>query len=238
MSCRILTVDDDPATLLVVERALAKAGFDVWTAASGEAAMATLRRKGLPSLAVVDLLMPGMGGLDFCRQLKEWSDVPLVILTSVNTKETVIDAIERFAEDYIVKPFDPRELVARANRVLRRMGELAYLLDPVTAVDPYLSIDFVHHRAIVDGRDVELGPIESKLLYLLMKGAGRPQSNAHLLSRIWPNQEVFEDTLRVHVHRLRRKIEPQPASPRYVVTERGIGYSFPAVGPSADRTIA
>jgi DNA-binding response OmpR family regulator len=233
-----LTVDDDPATLLVVERALAKAGFDVWTAASGEAAMAILRRKGLPHLAVVDLLMPGMGGLDFCRQLKEWSDVPLIILTSVNTKETVIDAIERFAEDYIVKPFDPRELVARANRVLRRMGELAYLLAPVTAVDPHLSIDFVHHRAIVDGRDVELGPIESKLLYLLMKGAGRPQSNAHLLDRIWPNQEVFEDTLRVHVHRLRRKIEPQPASPRYVVTERGIGYSFPVAGSAADRTSA
>src|SRR5579872_3215055 len=210
MSCRILTVDDDPATLLVVERALSKAGFEVWTAASGEAAMAILRRKGLPHLAVVDLLMPGMGGLDFCRQLKEWSDVPLIILTSVNTKETVVDAIERFAEDYIVKPFDPRELVARANRVLRRMGELAYLLEPVTAVDPYLSIDFVHYRAIVDGREVELGPIESKLLYLLMKGAGRPQSNAHLLSRIWPNQEVFEDTLRVHIHRLRRKIEPRP----------------------------
>lgn len=238
MNFRVLTVDDDPATLLVVERALAKAGFDVWTAASGEAAMAILRRKGLPHLAVVDLLMPGMGGLDFCRQLKEWSDVPLIILTSVNTKETVIDAIERFAEDYIVKPFDPRELVARANRVLRRMGELAYLLAPVTAVDPYLSIDFVHQRAIVDGRDVELGPIESKLLYLLMKGAGRPQSNAHLLSRIWPNQEVFEDTLRVHVHRLRRKIEPQPASPRYVVTERGIGYSFPVAGAAADRTTA
>jgi DNA-binding response OmpR family regulator len=236
MSCRILTVDDDPATLLVVERALAKAGFDVWTAASGEAAMATLRRNGLPHLAVVDLLMPGMGGLDFCRQLKEWSDVPLIILTSVNTKETLIDAIERFAEDYIVKPFDPRELVARANRVLHRMGELGYLLAPVTAVDPYLSIDFVHHRAIVDGRDVELGPIESKLLYLLMKGAGRPQSNPHLLSRIWPNQEVFEDTLRVHVHRLRRKIEPQPATPRYVITERGVGYSFPVSRAAAGRT--
>jgi DNA-binding response OmpR family regulator len=235
MSFRILTVDDDPATLLVVERALERAGFDVWTAPSGEAGMEILRRQGLPHLAVVDLLMPGMGGLDFCRQLKEWSDVPLVILTSVHTKETLIDAIERFAEDYIVKPFDPRELVARANRVLRRIGDFAYLLAPVTAVDGHLSIDFVHHRALVDGRDVELGAIESKLLYLLMKGAGRPQSNAHLLGRLWPNQEVFEDTLRVHVHRLRRKIEPQPAEPRYVVTERGIGYSFPLQGAGGER---
>ncbi len=228
MSFRVLTVDDDPANLMKVERALAKAGFEVWAAASGEEAMASLRRKGLPHLAVIDLLMPGMGGLDLCHQIKEWTDVPLIILTSVDAKDTVVDAIERFAEDYIVKPFDPRELVARATRVLRRMGEFAYLLEPVTRVDGRLSVDFVHQRAVLDGREVELGPIEGKLLYLLMKGAGRPQTNAHLLGRIWPNQEVFEDTLRVHIHRLRRKIEPQPQSPQYVVTERGIGYSFPA----------
>jgi DNA-binding response OmpR family regulator len=233
MTFRVLTVDDDPAILMVEERALSKAGFEVWSAASGEAGLEILRRKGLPHLAVVDLLMPGMGGLDLCRQIKEWSDVPLFILTSVNTKETLVDAIERFAEDYLVKPFDPRELVARAVRILRRMGDFAYLLEPVTAVDASLSIDFVHQRAIRDGQEVPLGPIESKLLYLLMKGAGRPQTNAHLLGRIWPNQEVFEDTLRVHVHRLRRKIEPQPEAPRYVVTERGIGYSFPV--PKAGR---
>ena len=227
MTFRVLTVDDDPAILMVEERALSLAGFEVWSAPSGEAGLELLRRKGLPHLAVIDLLMPGMGGLDLCRQIKEWSDVPLFILTSVHTKETLIDAIERFAEDYMVKPFDPRELVARARRVLRRIGDFAYLLEPVTAVDASLSVDFVHQRAILDGQEVPLGPIESKLLYLLMKGAGRAQTNAHLLGRIWPNQEVFEDTLRVHVHRLRRKIEPRPDAPRYVVTERGIGYSFP-----------
>jgi DNA-binding response OmpR family regulator len=227
MSFRVLTVDDDPAILLVEQRALSNAGFEVWSASSGEEGLQVLRRKGLPHLAVIDLLMPGMGGLALCRQIKEWSDVPLVILTSVDTKETLIDAIERFAEDYLIKPFDPRELVARANRVLRRIGDFGYVLDPVTPVDASLSVDFVHQRAILDGREVPLGPIESKLLYLLMKGAGRPQTNAHLLGRIWPNQEVYEDTLRVHVHRLRRKIEPKPEIPRYVVTERGIGYSFP-----------
>lgn len=227
MSFRVLTVDDDPAILLVEERALSNAGFEVWSATSGEQGLQVLRSKGLPHLAVIDLLMPGMGGLALCRQIKEWSDVPLVILTSVDTKETLIDAIERFAEDYLIKPFDPRELVARANRVLRRIGDFGYVLDPVTPVDASLSVDFVHQRAILDGREVPLGPIESKLLYLLMKGAGRPQTNAHLLGRIWPNQEVYEDTLRVHVHRLRRKIEPRPEIPRYVVTERGIGYSFP-----------
>jgi DNA-binding response OmpR family regulator len=231
MSFKVLTVDDDPAILLVEERALSQAGFEVWAASSGEAGLEILRQRGLPHLAVIDLLMPGMGGIDLCRQIKEWSDVPLIILTSVDAKETLIDAIERFAEDYLVKPFDPRELVARANRVLRRIGNFAYLLDPVTPVDGSLSVDFVHQRAILDGREVPLGPIESKLLYLLMKGAGRAQTNAHLLGRIWPNQEVYEDTLRVHVHRLRRKIEPRPEVPRYVVTERGIGYSFPLPRP-------
>lgn len=237
MSYRVLTVDDDPATLLVVEKALARAGFEVWAASSGEAGMEILHRQGLPHLVVVDLLMPGMGGLDLCHQIKAWSDVPLIILTSVSAKETLIDAIERFAEDYMVKPFDPRELVARARRVLRRMGEPAYSLEPVTAVDGHLSIDFVHQRAILDGQEVELGPIESKLLYLLMKSAGRPQSNAHLIGRIWPNQEVFEDTLRVHVHRLRRKIEPQPGVPRYIVTERGVGYSFPSPRAGGESTV-
>ncbi len=229
MSFRLLAVDDDPATLLVMETALSKDGFEVWAANSGEAGLEILRRRGLPHLVVVDLLMPGMGGLDLCRQIKEWSDVPLIIVTSVSAKETLIDAIERFAEDYIVKPFDPRELVARVKRILRRMGDLAYRLEPVMEVDGHLSVDFVHQRAILDGREVELGPLESKLLYLLMKGAGRPQSNTHLIGRLWPNQEVFEDTLRVHVHRLRRKIEPRPEAPRYIVTERGVGYSFPSL---------
>lgn len=227
MSFRVLLIDDDPATLLVVERALKQVGFDVLAGQSGEEGLEILRRSGLPHLAVVDLLMPGMGGLAFCQELKQFSDVPLIILTAVSAKDTVVDAIERFAEDYILKPFDPRELVARARRVLRRIGEFAYSMTPLTVVDDYLKIDFVNQRVVVDGREVELGPTESKLLYLLMKGAGRPQANAHLLGRLWPNQEVFEETLRVHIHRLRRKVEPRPEAPRYIVTERGIGYSFP-----------
>jgi DNA-binding response OmpR family regulator len=227
MNFSVLAVDDDPATLLVVEKTLTQAGFEVWTARSGEQGLETLQRRGVPHLAVVDLLMPGMGGLELCRRIKEWSDVPLIILTSVGTQDTLIDAIERFADDYVVKPFNPQELSARARRVLRRVSDFDYALQSVTRVDDYLSIDFAHQRAVVDGRQVELSPIESKLLYLLMKGAGRPQTSSHLIGRIWPNEDVFEDTLRVHVHRLRRKIEPQPAKPRYVRTERGIGYSFP-----------
>jgi DNA-binding response OmpR family regulator len=227
MSFSVLAVDDDPATLLVVERSLAQAGFEVWTARSGEQALEILRRRGVPHLLVADLLMPGMGGLELCRQVKDWSDVPIIVLTSVGAQDTLISAIERFADDYVVKPFSPRELSARVRRVLRRVSDFAYTLENVTRVDGYLSIDFAHQRAMVGERQVELSPTESKLLYLLMKGAGRPQSSAHLIDRVWPNEDAVEDTLRVHIHRLRRKIEPQPARPRYVRTERGVGYSFP-----------
>ena len=236
MSFRILLIDDDPATVVVVQRVLTNAGFEVSPGHSGEEGLALLRRDGLPHLAVVDLLMPGMGGLAFCQRLKEFSDVPLIVLTSVSAKETVVDTLERFAEDYIRKPFDPRELAARAKRVLRRIGEISYPLKPVTVVDDHLTIDFVNQRVVLDGRDVELGPTESKLLYLLMKGAGRPQANSHLLGRLWPNQEVYEETLRVHIHRLRRKVEPRPEAPRYIVTERGIGYSFPPPRDNGDGT--
>jgi DNA-binding response OmpR family regulator len=113
------------------------------------------------------------------------------------------------------------------QRVLRRVGDFAYTLDPVTQVDEHLAVDFAHRQAIVDGQPVPLTPTETKLLHILMHNAGRAVTTDFLLRRLWPLEEVFEDTLRVHVHRLRRKIEPTLAQPCYIVTERGIGYSFP-----------
>jgi DNA-binding response OmpR family regulator len=148
------------------------------------------------------------------------------LLTAVDEEETVIQGIEQFAEDYVIKPFSPRELIARVQRVLRRIGDFAYALDPVTQVDERLGVDFAHQQAIVDGRPAPLTPTETKLLYILMRNAGHPVTTGFLLRRLWPWQEVFEDTLRVHIHRLRHKIESTPSKPRYIVTERGLGYSF------------
>jgi DNA-binding response OmpR family regulator len=150
------------------------------------------------------------------------------MLTSVDEEETVVQAIERFAEDYIRKPFKPRELVARIERVFRRIGDFAYALQPVLPVDARLAVDFAHQRAIIDGREVTLTSTETKLLHVLLRNAGRVVATDFLLRRLWPSDEVFEDTLRVHVHRLRSKIEPEPSRPRYVVTERGAGYRFPS----------
>jgi DNA-binding response OmpR family regulator len=222
----ILVVDDDPKIRRLVELKLDYAGFEVRTAASGQEALDIIARHGLPHLAIVDIMMPGMNGFEFCEAVQEFSDLPVIMLTAVDDEDTVIQGIERFAEDYIIKPFSPRELLARVQRVLRRIGDFAYTLEPVTQVDDRLGVDFAHQRAVIDGRSVDLTPTETKILYILMRNAGRTVTTDFLLRRLWPLEEVFEDTLRVHVHRLRQKIEATPGKPSYVVTERGLGYRF------------
>lgn len=231
MQQRILVVDDDPAIVRLVKDKLEGAGYAVFTANSGRQALDAIARRGMPHLAIVDINMPVMGGFEFCQAVQEFSDLPVVMLSAVDEEETIIQGINRFAEDYVVKPFSPRELLARVQRVLRRMGDYAYVLDPITQVDDYLGIDFAHQQVSVKDQFIALTPTETKLLYILIRNAGRVVSADFLMRRLWPMEEVFEDTLRVHVHRLRQKVEPIPAQPRYVLTERGLGYSFPAKRP-------
>jgi DNA-binding response OmpR family regulator len=147
-------------------------------------------------------------------------DVPAIMLTAVGSEETVIEGLEKHAEDYIVKPFNPPELVARVQRVLRRMGDYNYTLDSTTIIDDRLLVNFPKREAIVEGEPVSLTPTETKLLFILVRNSGRIVTTEFLLTRIWPLQNAQEDRLHVHVHRLRRKIE---------VAERGIGYSFKKV---------
>ncbi|MDQ1301775.1 MAG: Transcriptional regulatory protein WalR [Chloroflexota bacterium] len=231
MQQRILVVDDDPAIVRLVKDKLEGAGYAVFTANSGRQALDAIARRGMPHLAIVDINMPVMGGFEFCQAVQEFSDLPVVMLSAVDEEETIIQGINRFAEDYVVKPFSPRELLARVQRVLRRMGDYAYVLDPITQVDDYLGIDFAHQQVSVKDQFIALTPTETKLLYILIRNAGRVVSADFLMRRLWPMEEVFEDTLRVHVHRLRQKVEPTPSQPRYVLTERGLGYSFPAKRP-------
>lgn len=225
---RILVIDDDPAILRLLSDKLENSGYEVVSAAGGKQALETISRRGLPHLAIVDINMPGMNGLEFCEAVLQFSDLPIIMLSAVDEEEVIIASITRYAEDYITKPFSPRELVARVARVLRRIGDFSYTLRLVTEIDPYLSVDFAHQRAFAGDTCVPLTPTETKLLYLLIRNAGRTVTSDFLLRRLWPLDEVYEDTLRVHVHRLRHKIEPEPARPRYILTERGLGYSFPA----------
>lgn len=223
---RVLVVDDNTYTLRLVKQTLEQAGYQVSTAVSGEEALTLIERYGLPHLAIVDLHMPGMSGFEFCRSVHEFSDVPVIMLTAVGSEETVIEGLEQHAEDYIVKPFSSPELIARVSRVLRRMGDFSYTLAATTNIDDRLLIDFPRREAIVDGQSTPLTPTESKLLYILVRNAGRIVTTAFLLSRIWPMQDAHEDRLHVHVHRLRRKIEPDHNQPTYIIAERGTGYRF------------
>lgn len=226
---RILVVDDDPTILRMVQQKLERSGYQVLTASSGRQALDVIAQRGIPHLAIVDINMPLMNGFEFCQIIQGFTDLPVILVSAVDEEETIIEGINRYAEDYVVKPFSPRELVARVQRVLRRMGDYAYTMDPVTVVDEYLSVDFAHQEAIAGGQTIPLTPTETKLLHILMRNAGRTATADFLLRRLWPREEVFEDTLRVHVHRLRQKIEPNPSQPRYVLTERGLGYSFPSL---------
>jgi DNA-binding response OmpR family regulator len=225
-SQRLLVVDDDPAILRLIGAKFERAGFEVMTAGSGRMALDLIARRGLPHLALVDLNMPGMDGFEFCERVLRFSDLPIIILTAVDEEETIIRAIDLFAEDYVTKPFSPRELVARVRRVLRRVGEFAYCLEPVIRVDEHLAVDFVGQRALIDEQPVDLSPTESKILYLLMRSAGHSLATEYLLHRVWPQEEVFEDALRVNIHRLRKKIGVNPIGLPYIVTERGVGYCF------------
>lgn len=232
---RVLVVDDDPAIRLLLRQKLEDVGYEVWTAESGDDALAILEHRGLPHLAIVDLMMPGMTGFELCEAIQQFADLPIIILTAVDAEEVVIRGIQYFAEDYVTKPFSPRELAARVERILRRQGSYEYVFDAITRVDQYLSVDFLHQRAFVADAPVEMTPTETKILYILLRNAGQVVTPEFLLRRIWPLEQVFEDTLRVHIHRLRQKIEPDPRRPVYILTERGAGYKFRA-RPGAKRS--
>ncbi len=229
MQLKILTVDDDAFNLRIVRHALEQADYKVMTASSGEEALTLIKRQGLPHLAVVDIHMPpGMSGFEFCRTIHQFSDLPVIMLTAVGEESTVVEGLEKHAEDYIIKPFVPGELVARINRVLRRIGDFAYTLDPITHIDERLSIDFPSRQAIIEDKPVSLTPTETKLLYILMRNAGRTVTTDFILRRLWPLEPAYEDRLHVHMHRLRRKIEDKEDKTRlrYIVSERGLGYTF------------
>ena len=228
---KILLVEDDRSSQVATEAALKKQGYEVWSAQDGQAALVTLEKRGLPHIALIDIMMPGMNGLEVARKIQEFVDLPIIMLTSVEKTETKVDALNKVAEDYVVKPFDPEELVARIERLLRRIGDFSYTLEPRIRIDERLSVEFARQRAIVDGKEVELTPTETKLLYVLMRNSGRTLLSDYLLRRVWTMEEVYEDTLRTHIYRLRRKIEESPGKPRYVRTERGLGYSFRKLEP-------
>lgn len=223
---KVLVVDDEPDIVSVVRMTLESEGFEVYTAYSAKEAFDLIGRKGLPHLAVVDIMMPGTDGITLSRKLQKFSDLPVIMLTAIDEEGTVVKTIEEVAEDYVTKPFKPKELAARVKRVIRRMGDFAFRLESLTVIDDRLAVDFAAKKVLIDEKEMSLTPTETKILHILIRSARRTVTTEYLLARLWPLDEVFEDTLRVHVHRLRQKIEPNASKPHYLITQRGVGYSF------------
>ena len=223
---KVLMVEDDTNVSKLITDYLTKTGYDVMGFSDGPEALEYVRQRGLPHIALVDLSLPSMHGFELANKLKSMADVPIIFVTSTGDKETIVQGLKKYAEDFIVKPFELRELEARIQVVLARMPSLDYASEPIVRVDDHLNIDFAHNRIVMNGKTVGLTPTESILLHVLLRNAGRVVENRMLIARVWPSEEVFEDTLRVHMHRLRRKLESDSHHPHYIRTERGVGYMF------------
>jgi len=223
---KVLMVEDDTNVSKLITDYLTKTGYDVTGFSDGPEALEYVRQRGLPHIALVDLSLPSMHGFELANKLKSMADVPIIFVTSTGDKETIVQGLKKYAEDFIVKPFELRELEARIQVVLARMPSFDYASEPIVRVDEHLSIDFAHNRIVVNGKTVGLTPTESILLHVLLRNAGRVVENRMLIARVWPSEDVFEDTLRVHMHRLRRKLESDSHHPHYIRTERGVGYMF------------
>ena len=222
---RILVCDDEPQILRALRVILGDAGFEVITAASAEEALDTSAVHPLDA-AIVDLVLPDGDGVDVTRSIREWSEMPILVLSAVGEEVEKIRALNAGADDYVTKPFAPGELVARVNAVLRRAaGER----EEPTIVAEELELDLAAHSVALAGRPVHLTPTEFELLRTLVRNRGRLLTHSTLLREVWgPAHEDDTPLLRAHVANLRRKIEPEPSSPRYVTTDPGIGYRFAA----------
>jgi DNA-binding response OmpR family regulator len=219
---RILVIEDDMQIARNLRDYLEVAGFDVTAVGDGSAALASIRGER-PDLLVLDLGLPGMDGLDVARELRRTSMVPIVMLTARGDESDRIVGLELGADDYLVKPFSPKELVARVRAVLRRTSGVGASAEVLRAGD--VEVDLPKMRARVAGRPVDLTPTEFELLATLAREPGRVFTRGQLLDALHGiTLETYERAIDAHVKNLRKKIEPEPGRPRYVLTVHGVGY--------------
>lgn len=233
----VLILDSDTEITKSIAEFLESHTYHVSTFGDAWQAIEYVRVRGLPNIVLLGMNLPGMSGFSVANRLKLIADIPIIFLMARSDKPYLIEGLKKYAEDFVIKPLELHELEARIQIVLGRLPALDYHDEPVLRIDALLSIDFAQNRALVAGRSVRLTPTEALLLNILIRHAPRVVQNHALLARVWPADEVYEDTLRVHLHRLRRKLEGDPRHPRYIRTERGIGYRFtirPAEWPEDD----
>jgi len=222
-TANILVVDDEPQIRRVLRSTLTFRGYTITEATSGEEAL-ELARKTKPDLILLDVNLPGMSGVETCREIRRSSDAPIIMLTVRNAERDKVVALDAGADDYVTKPFGIEELLARVRASLRRHPS-ADALVPFVSKD--FSVDFEQRRVTVGGEDVHLAPKEFEVLRHLIVNQGKPVSHRKLLQTIWgPEYGEETENLRVVINQLRKKIEKDPSQPRYILTEPWVGYRF------------
>jgi two-component system, OmpR family, KDP operon response regulator KdpE len=229
-AANILVVDDEPQIRRVMRATLSSQGYVITEAKTGEEAL-EMMRKERPDLILLDVNMPGMGGLEACREIRRASDAPIIMLTIRNAERDKVAALDAGADDYVVKPFGIEELLARIRAALRRFS-------PADAIPPFVSkdltIDFESRLVNVRGRTVHLTPKEYDVLKYLVGNQGKPLTHRRLLQAVWgPDYGNETENLRVVINQLRKKIEADPARPKYILTEPWVGYRFQSASANA-----
>jgi DNA-binding response OmpR family regulator len=222
---KIVVIDDEPSVQDVVRGYLEKDGYLVYVAGNGRDGLA-LAERTKPGLIVLDLMLPDVSGEEICREIRSRSDVPILMLTAKASEDERVEGLQLGADDYLTKPFSPRELVARVRAILRRsQGAEMPLVEVLSFDDGALEIDTVQHEVRRDGERIELTPNEYKLLVTLARYPGRAYSRFELINHVQGyDYEGYERTIDAHVKNLRKKVEPDPRRPRYVETVFGVGY--------------
>ncbi len=223
---RILVVDDEERMVRFIRLNLEHDGFQVIEAHKGGTVLDLIRTQ-LPDLVLLDIMLPDIDGFEVLRMIREVNSVPVIMLTAKGEEEDRVRGLEMGADDYITKPFSPRELVSRVRAVLRRVEMMTGVPEGSIEVDDYLKIDFNRREVWVDGKLIQLRPTEYRLLYHLVQNAGWVLSHEQLLSKVWGYEYQDEPHyVRLYINYLRKKIEKDPANPKYILTERGAGYRF------------
>ena len=224
---RILVVDDEPRIIGFIRMNLELEGHQVIEAHTGLEALEAVRTK-LPDVVLLDVMMPDLDGFETLRMLREFTDIPVIMLTAKGEENDRVYGLELGADDYITKPFGPRELSSRIKAVLRRYDTATKSPEEaVLRIDDRLSVDFNRREVIVNGEHIKLRPTEYRLLYHLIQNAGWTVPHDQLLAKVWGYEYRDEaHYVRLYVNYLREKIEEDPSHPRYILTERGVGYRF------------